>query len=326
MTVEWTDDPAAFGDAAWAGLCDADPEATIFHTPGYLKLFWEQFAPGGLRVAFVRDGADTVAAAAFEIRDGAAAFLGGSEVTDYLGPVGLPAAREPAAGELLASLDARGDWDTADLRGLPDEGAWRRALEAAAPGAGLRAEAAPDNVAMFLPLPGSFEEYLRGLPRKQRHEVRRKERRLRRSLPSVRLVDAEPGTLSADLARFAELHRRSPGPKGRFMHPGMERFFRRLAEALLPDGTFRLAYLEADGAMLSAAVGFRDRRRFLLYNSAFDHARAHLSPGIVLIAELIRGAIAEEREALDLLRGGFAYKHRFGARPRRITRLLLRRD
>jgi len=42
MAVEWTGDPAAFADPEWASLVDADPEATVFHTPGFLKVYWEE--------------------------------------------------------------------------------------------------------------------------------------------------------------------------------------------------------------------------------------------------------------------------------------------
>jgi hypothetical protein len=43
------------------------------------------------------------------------------------------------------------------------------------------------------------------------------------------------------------------------------------------------------------------------------------------VAELIRDAIEEGRRGLDLLKGDLPYKYRYGARPRRIARLLLHR-
>ena len=42
--------------------------------------------------------------------------------------------------------------------------------------------------------------------------------------------------LTALLDRFVELHHMSEGPKGVFMVPGMEIFFRRLGEAFLSSG------------------------------------------------------------------------------------------
>ncbi|HEV3473850.1 MAG TPA: GNAT family N-acetyltransferase, partial [Actinomycetota bacterium] len=240
-------------------------------------------------------------------------------------PVGLPEARETAAKELVAALAARDDWRDADLGGSPRNGDWLRALLKAAGDAGLEAAVADDGAAPFLDLPPTYEEYLTKLPAKLRHELRRKERRFAAALAGARLVDATPETVTEDLTRFTELHRTSPGPKGKFMVPGMELFFRRLAQAMVGDGTFRLAYLESEGDMVAAAVGFRWRDRFLLYNSAFDHGWAELSPGIVMVTRLIRSAIEERLQGFDLLKGDLPYKLRFGARPRRLARLRLRR-
>jgi CelD/BcsL family acetyltransferase involved in cellulose biosynthesis len=49
------------------------------------------------------------------------------------------------------------------------------------------------------------------------------------------------------------------------------------------------------------------------------------SPGMVLVAEDIRIAIEAGCSAFDMLKGDYAYKYRFGAAPRAIRRLIVRR-
>jgi CelD/BcsL family acetyltransferase involved in cellulose biosynthesis len=325
VTVEWLDDPTGFAARDWTPLVEADPDATFFHTPRYLKLYWEEFGAEALRLAFVERGGEQVAAAAFDLRGPVLTWLGGFDVTDYMGPVGFPEAREAAAKELMSAVVSRDDWEEVDLAGLPARSGWLAALRTAAEAAGLSATVEADAVAPFLRLPGSFDAYLNDLSPKLRHEIRRKDRRLREAFPSVRLVDATPDTASEDLDRFVDLHRSSPGEKGRFMGPRMELFFRRLVDELLPDGTLRLTFLEADGQKLAGAVGFRDRDRFLLYNSSYDHRFASASPGLVLLSELIAAAIEEGRTGFDMLKGDLPYKYRYGARGRKIYRLRLRR-
>ncbi len=324
MAIEWTDDPRALVARDWTPLVEADPDGTFFHTPRYLKLYWEEFGAGVLQVATVTLGGEQVASAAFELRDDELTFLGGFDVTDYMGPVGAPESRDAAAKELMTSLASRMDWRIADLAGLPKDGAWLPALAKAADDAGLQADPGDDAVAPVLQLPDTYDRYLEGLSGKLRHEIRRKDRRLREALPDVRVVETTPDTVAEDLGRFVELHRTSTGRKGTFMVPGMELFFRRLAEALLPDRTFRLMFLESEGRKVAGAVGFRWHDTFFLYNSAFDHAWASLSPGMVLVSELIRCAIEEGCRTFDMLKGDLRYKYRFGARPRRIGRLRLR--
>lgn len=325
MRVDWTSDPEAFVAEDWTRVAAADPDGTFFHTPRYLKLYWEEFCRGTLQIARLREGDDVVAAAAFEIVEGVLTFLGGAEMTDYMGPVAIPEARDRAAKELAASIASRGDWSDARLEGLLEDGAWASKLAMAAEDVGLSMRVEPEGVAPFLELPRSWDDYLARLDAKRRHEIRRKARRIAERIGRPRLVDATPQSLAGDLDRFVGWHRESEGAKGRFMVPGMELFFRRLGEELLREGVFRLCFLEVDGTSLAGVIGFRDRGRLLLYNSAYDHRHRALSPGIVLLAELIRDVIAEGREALDFLQGDLEYKYRFGARPRRLVRLALER-
>jgi CelD/BcsL family acetyltransferase involved in cellulose biosynthesis len=324
MPVEWLEDPGSFISRDWTPLVDTDPEATVFHTPRFLKIYWEAFGAKCLQLGVVRDDAGPVANAALDVRDGVLTWLGGFDVTDYMGPVGPPERLRWAAGELMASLAERPDWRKGDLAGLPLRGKWLSALAEAADEAGLPAVVEPADVAPYVRLPGSYDDYLAKLDTKLRHEIRRKARRLREAHPDVTLVDSTPETVAKDLDRFVELHRSSRGEKGRFMVSGMELFFRRLGESMLEDGTFRVSFMETQGSKIAGAVGFRWRDRFLLYNSAYDHAYQHVAPGMVLVSELIRSSIEEGRRGFDMLKGDLPYKYRFGAKPRGIARLRLR--
>ena len=81
-----------------------------------------------------------------------------------------------------------------------------------------------------------------------------------------------------------------------------------------------LALWMATGSVPAAFLG-----TYSLYNSAFDRSFEAVSPGMVLVAEDIRIAIEAGCGAFDLLKGDYAYKYRFGAVPRAIKRLLVRR-
>jgi CelD/BcsL family acetyltransferase involved in cellulose biosynthesis len=330
MDVVFSQDPLDFARRDWSALVTADPGGTFFHSPGFLKLYWEEFAaePDHLVLAFAEENGEQVGAVAFERLDGTLRFLGGTEVTDYMGPVGLPEAQSTVAKELFAALDRSDDWAEADLRGLPEDRAWLGLLSEAAAAQGFSVEVTDDQngVAPFLSLPGSYEEYLERLAAKLRHEIRRKARKLEDDVGRWNVSLATPETLEAFLDRFVELHRTSEGPKGVFMQPGMEIFFRRLGEAFLPLGIFSLTFIEtADHEKLAGSIGFRFEGTYSLYNSAFDRGYQASSPGMVLVAEDIRIAIDQGCSWFDLLKGDYAYKYRFGAAPRAIKRLVVKR-
>jgi CelD/BcsL family acetyltransferase involved in cellulose biosynthesis len=330
MRIVFSEDARDFVRRDWSELVSRDPAGTFFHRPAYLKLYWEEFGetPEHLLLAFAEEDDGTqVGAVAFERIDDELRFLGGTEVTDYMGPVGIPDAQAEIAKALVGALTEREDWRSADLRGLPEDRTWLRLLSDAAMGAGLSVLEDEDQngTAPSLTLPRSWDAYLDGLPAKLRHEIRRKAKKLETEAGPFRILTADQGTVVSFLDRFVELHRLSEGPKGVFMVPGMEIFFRRLAAAFLPEGIFRLTFIEVAGELAAGTIGFVCDGTSYLYNSAFDRTWGSLAPGMVLVGEDIRRAIEEGCTVFDLLKGDYAYKYRFGAVPRRVRRLMVQR-
>ncbi len=95
VRIVFSEDGRDFHRRGWHELVQADPAGTFFHTPAYLKLYWEEFGeqPDHLLLAFAEEDDGTqVGAVAFERIGETLRFLGGTEVTDYMGPVGLPEA------------------------------------------------------------------------------------------------------------------------------------------------------------------------------------------------------------------------------------------
>jgi CelD/BcsL family acetyltransferase involved in cellulose biosynthesis len=273
------------------------------------------------------DTGEQVAAVGFERVGETLRFLGGTEVTDYLGPVARPDAKPAFAAALWSSLLEREDWVEADLWGLAADAGWYELLADAATVAGLTVHEAQDHdgVAPYLALPPTWEGYLEGLPAKLRHEIKRKAKKLEAEAGAFRIVTAGTQDLVPLLDRFVELHRLSEGPKGVFMVPGMEIFFRRLGEAFLSSGAFRMNFIEVGGQLAAGTIGFWWSDRFYLYNSAFDRSWGSLAPGMVLVGEDIRLAIADGATGFDMLKGDYSYKYRFGASPRAVRRLIVRR-
>jgi CelD/BcsL family acetyltransferase involved in cellulose biosynthesis len=329
VDITWSDDARDFRRRNWSGLAHDDPAGTFFHQPAFLKLYWEEFghAVDELLLGFGEIDGEQVAAVAFERSGGTLRFLGGTEITDYMGPLARPEHRSAFADSLWSALAKREDWTTADLWGLAADGGWYELLGDAGAARDLTVEEAPDHdgVAPFLALPPTWEGYLESLASKNRHELKRKAKKLEADAGPFKIVTA--GTQDADalLDRFVELHRMSEGPKGVFMVPGMEIFFRRLAETFLSSGAFRLHFIEVGGQLAAGTIGFRWAERFYLYNSAFDRSWGNLAPGMVLVGEDIRLAIEDGATGFDMLKGDYDYKYRFGAVPRAVKRMVVTR-
>ena len=90
----------------------------------------------------------------------------------------------------------------------------------------------------------------------------------------------------------------------------MEAFFGSLLRAA---GAVLDLLVAPNGTPVAAAFGFEATDSYYLYNSSFDPAAGHVSPGAVLVDRLIEAAIAAGRTRFDFLKGAEAYKFRMGA-------------
>ncbi len=176
----------------------------------------------------------------------------------------------------------------------------------------------------FLPLPGSFDRYLGQLGKKERHELRRKLRRAAEAEPGLSFRETgSPEELARDLSSFVALHRASHPEKSEFMDDRMAGFFRDLAHRFLSAGWLRLSFLRGSGGDVASAFQIEHNGVLLLYNSGFDPDAAGVSPGLVLLARCIEGAIGRGLSEFDFLRGTERYKYDFGGRDRTVHRATL---
>jgi CelD/BcsL family acetyltransferase involved in cellulose biosynthesis len=328
--------PEGSDRAAWQLLVDEDPDATVFHTPRYLAAWAEVFAGttavrvhtvhrDGRLIGVIPDANDVQGSAGGpeEIRR----FQGGTEVTDYLGPVSRREDRLDVAAAYAANLAHDVDWDEFVAGGLATDTGWPEAFRRALYTHGLEVlEDAREDVCPRVMLPDSHEAFLAGLPGRLRQELNRKTRKLARDAGELELVtvpgDEVVGRLDAFLDQAASSF---PDKAGFFQRADMHTWFKVLAERLVPDDIFRLHELHVGGLLAASTVSLVHRGTWGLYNSAVDPALAAFAPGVVLVNLLIGAAAEEGCEVFDLLRGDESYKYRYGAEDRELTRLVVRR-
>jgi len=250
--------------------------------------------------------------------DGTLRFAGGdlTDEQDVVAPAGQERMVATAVGGWIAGEAPR----RIRLEFVPEDGPTLEVVAAVLTERGYNVDRSRLITSPRLALPADFETYVQGLGKKERHELRRKIRRLENATgASFRWAsDAERG---ATLDRFFALHRLSRGEKADFMTPDVERFFRDIADALAPLGRLRLGVLRAHDEDAAVLFAFAYRGTLALYNAAYDPALASLSIGIVGHAWAIREAIGERFDTYDLLRGDEPYKYDLGATDRWLGRL-----
>src|SRR5207253_6879066 len=114
-----------------------------------------------------------------------------------------------------------------------------------------------------------WQTYLMSLRKKDRHELRRKVRKLegREDARWYLVPPTDADTMHAGMRAFLDLHRKSGLDKARFMNDRMAAFFIDMVDALLDTGWLDLAILEIDEQPASAYFSFNYDTRIYLYNS-----------------------------------------------------------
>jgi CelD/BcsL family acetyltransferase involved in cellulose biosynthesis len=185
-----------------------------------------------------------------------------------------------------------------------------------------------EDVAPQFALPLHYETYLQEqVDKKQRHEIRRKQRRAEREAEIGFYIVGKEQSLEAEVDDFVALQRASREDKAEFMTPPMRRFFGAVARRMLDAGYLRLCFLTINGEKAASLYAFEFDRKFLLYNSGYDpDAHAQLSPGWVILAYSIQYAIAAGCRVFDFMQGDEEYKYRFGSQDYKVMRVLITRS
>ena len=322
----------------WNDLLARSRFDTLFLTYEWQTTWWQQLGEGDLWIVAFRQpesGRLIGIAPLYQLlrQNGPWAgsyvfhLVGCTEVSDYLDLI-IEAGQEEAVYESLCHWlhsAAAPAWDVLDLCNLPEASLSYQTLPLIVRGAGHRVEVTQEDVAPFIPLPSRYDDYLsERVDKKQRHEIRRKQRRAEREAVVGFYVVGPEHNLTREVDDFIALQQASRPDKEAFMTPEMQRFFHYAARRMLDAGHLRLTFLTLNGIKAATYFSFEYKGPLLLYTSGYDTGDfAPLSPGWVLLAYLIQHSIAEGLKVFDFLQGDEEYKYRFGSQDNKVMRTVI---
>ena len=315
-------------DSVWNRWEQILPECvtdTVFVTPWWQKTWWDNF--GGSReprILSVYDGDDLLGIAPLMSDGDSLTFLGDKDLSDYFDFV-VPRDRVgrffPALWEFLSV----GDWTTLDLPSLPSGSPTLEHLPGLAKNAGMSVTVEEEETTPTAELPATWDEFLAGLRKKDRHELRRKIRRLDRENTHRQYVADDGEVLNGSMQDFFRLLRASREDKNEFLTPERETFFLDIARESVNRGQFVLSFLEVGGENVAACICFDYGGDYLLYNSGYDPSYSRLSVGLINKALSLQSAIEEGRKTFNFLKGNERYKYNLGGQDELVFRLTISR-
>ena len=311
----------------WENLLSVSAVDTLFITPQWQKVWWEQFGDGAEMLLLGFEGEKHVEGIApLARRDGTISFIGGQDLCDYSDFLVSRGAEARFYQSLLERLD-REEWQTLELSSLSEDSPTLVYLPPLARERGYNVEVQQEDVAPGLNLPDDWEAYLQGLSKKDRHELRRKFRRLCSADEGFRYYKlSDPVEVDGNLEDFFSLMRTSREVKHHFLTRPREQFFRNIAREMAGIGIFKLFFLELRGQRVAAAMCFDYGPARLLYNSGFNPAYGYYSVGLLLKALCVKDAIEDGKDYFDFLRGSEPYKYDLGGSNRTLYQMVVRRS
>ncbi len=315
----------------WNTLVHKSQSNRIFSTLEWNQTWWVAYHPGTLWIVTVHDqhGQLTGIAPCFiEVtaeRGRVVRLIGCVDVTDYvdliIDPIQLDATLS-ALTDFWKQSQAEFDW--LDFCNLPEGSPVYAQLPKLLQARSFEVTVKQQEVCPVIELPPTWETYIESLDKKERHELRRKLRRVEGSDEAVAwyIVDNQHD-LAAESERFLALMAASQEQKQIFLQNVQNRdFFNRIVPLLQERRWLQMSFLTVDGIPAASYLNFLYEGHVQVYNSGLNVSQySHLSSGIVLLAYNIRWAIENGYQVFDFLRGNESYKYRMGAKDTRVFNL-----
>ena len=304
----------------------------------YLSTWWKtlgggEWQQGELNIAVARgeNGELVGIAPLFSTNnlDGTPALmlLGSVEISDYLDLIVREDALTAFATQLLKYLSDNNSpaWEVLDLYNILEDSPTLPALAEGAESLGWVLHREQMQHCPYIPLPGNWDEYLAGIHKKQRHEIRRKMRRANEfAVPTSWYIVEDESALDNEIEDFLDLMAQDPD-KAQFLTDVMRTQMRNAVHAAFQAGWLQLAFLTTGDKKAAGYLNFDYADHIWVYNSGLNFNYRELSPGWVLLGHLLKWANENGRKYFDFMRGNEAYKYRFGAVDRFVERVTIRK-
>ena len=325
MPLEVLDGDFASTRARWDAILPNCWTNTVYVTQPWQTVWWRFFGESSeLHVLEVRDGDSTVGIAPIQLKEGVLSLVGYRDLFDYNDFLVVKGREHEFYPAMWAHLSGM-EWSELELRSVPEASPTMQHVPSLAAADGLALKIQEEDKAPIMELPSTWDDYVAGLGKKKRHELRRKIRRVEEVGELEREVLKERRDVVSRMPDFFRLMRASAPEKERFLTERRESFFAAAADELAAQGSFRLSFLNLEDRPVAANVVIEYGDAYLLYNSGYDPDYSHLAVGLVNTAFTIKDAIENGRSRFEFLRGTERYKYDLGAEDRSVHVITVRR-
>jgi len=335
--------------AAWRSLLERSSANEPMLSPTWLLAWWRTYGQGHqLAVGLFHNGDQLVGLVPllrrrYWYRPGIPfrrlEFLGADVdeqdgvCSDYLNAIAERGQEARVADAFAAAVAGGkfGSWDEVDLPALAGDNPLTGLLTGAFARAGYRVDREQTTVAPHIPLPATWDHYLKALSQRDRYYVVRAQREFDQWAAGTAtwhragsLAELEKG--KRVLTALHTERWEAIGATGVFRATRFKAFHDVVMPQLLADGALELLWLTVRDQPVAALYNIVWNNKVYFYQSGrkLDVPR-QVRPGIVLLSLAIRQAIEAGRREFDFLGGEAQYKGQLALATRPVIRLRVAR-
>ena len=290
----------------------------VFMLPAWLSVWWTHFGRRTETSLFVvKHGEEIYGIAPLVLNGETARLVSDSDLIDYSDFITAPS-KNKAFFEILFSHLRQEGITRVDIPRVRSDSSAVSCLNTYSSALACHVSCSPVDMLYEMALPDTWEAYLGLLTGTERHEIRRKIRRLEGAGNVGLRVIENLKDVSHEMDTFIKLFRSNRPEKAEFMSSAVESFFRTLAREMAEAGLLKLFLLDLNGMPVAAVMCFDYDSTFYLYNNGYDRQFTHLSVGLLSKVFSVQEGIKRGRKKYNFLRGSEEYKGRLGGRPVRL--------
>jgi len=316
-------------EPVWRELFTAAKGAPLFLSFEWMSLWWKHFGTREkLLVLTVWKAERLVGIAPLMLsrRQGARVieFIGTGR-SDYLDFLMADDPRPAIAAILKYLMSIRDEWDLICLRDIPEDSPHLEILEGLALEMGLCFEKDRSTVSPYLPISGTWEEYLATRSRDKRRKIRQNRKRLE-EMEGAEVALCTEGLGEDTVRAMVQVEQQSWKQRAgtaRLTTPEARAFYADILKTFSRCGWVTLWLVRESQKPIAYKLVFKHNHKMYSYNSAYDLRYSRVSPGSNLTAMALEYAFQHQMAEYDFLRGDEKYKEDWMSGQRGVDDVVL---
>ena len=252
------------------------------------------------------------------INNGVAEFTGGMDLFDLHDLIGQKNYRQSILDEILQHCFSVKNINELKIYSVFEDSYFFNKIIKSAKNLSLEIYTTPEDVSPYIELPIKWDDYLSNLSKKNRHEVKRKLKKLE-NFGSVEVVNSNLKNVDENIELFFSFMSFNKDKK-KFLTEERRLFMKKNITDAVQNNFGSLNFLVINGIKVASSFYLKKKKKISVYNSGYDPDYRELSVGVLNHILNIKKFLNHKSE-VDFLRGDEEYKYRIGCKDRILVNI-----